>query len=107
MGVFSNWAKKPKEESNKPFSYTQHEEPMRQDRLTCLNGHTINGEYPPPVNAEILHVQNTELIGKPCDCGNVTYSEENCGCSIPRWEIKWKEQTFDYAAYEQEQKSRQ
>lgn len=93
MGIFSKKQNRVEEE---PIVYIQKTEVMRGND-ECRYGHAIDGVVP-TVNMELFEIQNPQFIGMECDCKQLTYAgEEKCGCSIPRWEIKWKEATFDYS----------
>lgn len=58
--------------------------------IKCYNGHMIDG-IPITVDPNKHEIQNSNLIGKPCDCRRMIYGEEDCGCTVKQWEVKWKE----------------
>lgn len=58
----------------------------------CYNGHMIDG-IPVTVDPNKFEIQRPELIGKICDCRRFIYNEEECGCTIKQWEVKWRENT--------------
>lgn len=53
----------------------------------CELQHEWNGERP-KVNPDKHEIQFPELYGKQCDCGQVIWFEELCGCAIKKWEAR-------------------
>lgn len=100
MGVFSRHQTKEREQTDEPKVYVHIEEPKTENMIQCKFGHAIDGIVP-TVDPDKFEVQHPELIGRHCDCQQLVYSEEACGCQHNQWGIKWGYVTFDYAAYEQ------
>ena len=54
----------------------------------CVSTHTINGGY---ATLEMLVIDNTTTKEIVCDCGNMVYFAEMCGCADPHLELKVKQ----------------
>lgn len=66
---------------------------MATEIVFCHPVHVIDG-VEPWLDDQKFEVQHPNLIGKPCDCGRLTYSENKCNtCSGDRWRIVWLENT--------------
>ncbi len=86
--------------ANKSFcllllSYTQGQANAAQqpqhEEIKCRGSHKWNGILP-KVNPDLHQIQNADLIGKRCDCGQLLYAtEELCGCpSNKYWKIYYE-----------------
>jgi hypothetical protein len=84
MSVFSRHRKAEKAVQNKTVM------PPNEERL-CRGSHKWNGIVP-KVDPDKHEIQNTDMIGKRCDCGHLLYAtEELCGCPTNKyWKIYYE-----------------
>lgn len=89
MGIFKVFQK-----TNNDGVLPVYENPifdMEQEKnIPCRYAHVWNGKVP-TVNEDLFEVQNADIMGKPCDCGQFIYDEHICGCSIKKWKIYLEE----------------
>lgn len=71
--------------------HTKNLNSMPAETTPCFNGHLIDGQIP-SIDPSKFELQHPELIGRICDCKSLIYQgEEECGCAIKEWRIKWGE----------------
>lgn len=83
MSLFKRFWPKPEEADTVRAYVPPVEEPYysKDENIKCKYGHAISGIKP-----GVLEIEND---GKLCDCGNIRFVAENCGCeNNPHLELR-------------------